>query len=876
MSDQPSKTGAYTPGPPATPGDRFAPGELLAGRFRVVAPLGKGGMGEVYRADDLTLGQPVALKFLPAHIAHDPDRLARFRKEVAVARGVSHPNVCRVYDIAEHDGQPFLTMEFVDGEDLSSVTKRLGRMTEEKGVEVARQLCSALAAVHDRGLLHRDLKPANVMLDGRGKVRLTDFGLAAAAEDLSASQVRSGTPLYQAPEQLAGREVTVRSDVYALGLVLYELFTGKRAFADAKRDSSPSKPSSHVTGLNPAVEAVVLKCLAPDPTDRPRSAVEVLTGLPGGDPLAAALAAGQTPSPQMVADAGEVGLISPRVALALLGAFALALAAFAALYPRVMAFALAGGLPRSTEWLSGKAREVRELAGHPEGVQAAVGYEFDLELLGRIKRTDDSPDRWDRLTRPPAAPIIFWHRESPAPLIPGLFYAYLGTIETTRVRWQDPSPVVPEMTGVILAPDGRLIEFYAVPSERAAPADGEPDWAAWFKKAHLQPGQFRPSPTHPWAAPVYAEKAFTWVPNDPGNAELPVRVEAGTFRNRVVWFRAAPAWRVPPGPDAKSQPGSTAEPAREAQALGDQGSAVGPAFVFIPLVVAVIVLAPVTLRSGRADGRGAFLLAAGVFALLVLVWALETRHVFRLDEVQLFVLGVAGALFWAALTGFSYLVLEPYVRRWWPETVISWNRLLVGRWRDPLVGRDVLAGTLAGVLWVVCAQLANQVPRWAGETAPEPWWDWWVPNTEVPGFWAGNFLLNLGYSFRFAFFYCLLLLLLLRVVFRRPRLAGLAFVALTSYSVADGYGLTSPSLAWPFILAGQALYLLTLVRFGAVGMIAAYFAMNTLWFPMTLDPAREYFGRGMLALGGVIGLALYGAYTAVGGRFLGEHSPGAD
>ena len=276
MPDQPDPdaTGAYRPEPPPPPAaERFTPGTLLAGRYRIVAPLGKGGMGEVYRADDLTLAQPVALKFLPSLLTDDPGRLARFRKEVAAARRVSHPNVCRVYDIAEYEGQSFLTMEFVDGEDLSSVLKRMGRMTEEKGVEIARQLCGALAAVHDQGMLHRDLKPANVMLDGRGKVRLTDFGLAAIAEDLSVSEVRSGTPLYQAPEQLAGREVTVRSDLYALGLVLYELFTGKRAFADARRDTPPLKPSSHVSNLNPGVERVILRCLEPDPANRPNSAV---------------------------------------------------------------------------------------------------------------------------------------------------------------------------------------------------------------------------------------------------------------------------------------------------------------------------------------------------------------------------------------------------------------------------------------------------------------------------------------------------------------------------------------------------------------------------------------------------------------------------
>src|SRR5687767_6751705 len=302
----------------AAPAERFVPGALLASRYRVVAPLGKGGMGEVYRADDLTLGQPVALKFLPVPIATDPNRLARFRKEVAAARKVSHPNVCRVYDIADHAGQAFLTMEFVDGEDLSSVLKRLGRVPEEKGVEIGRQLASALAAVHNQGLLHRDLKPANVMLDGRGRVRLTDFGLAAAAQDLSVSDVRSGTPLYQAPEQRAGRAVTARSALYSLGLVLYEPFTGRRPFPGADPSTPPSKPSSHVSGLSPAVEEVILQCLEPDPADRPRSAAAVLAKLPGGDPLAAAVAAGETPSPRLVADAhaGD-GRLRPVVALGL-------------------------------------------------------------------------------------------------------------------------------------------------------------------------------------------------------------------------------------------------------------------------------------------------------------------------------------------------------------------------------------------------------------------------------------------------------------------------------------------------------------------------------------------------------------------------------
>src|SRR5262245_61395399 len=195
-------------GPAAADRPRFVPGQVLAGRYRVVAALGKGGMGEVFRADDLTLGQAVALKFLPPRLADDLDRLARLHNEVRVARQVAHPNVCRVYDIAEADGQPFLTMEYIDGEDLAGLLRRIGRLPEDKAVELARQLCAGLQAAHDRGVLHRDLKPRNVMIDGRGHVRLTDFGLAGFAGEIEGDDVRAGTPAYQAPEQAAGVEVT--------------------------------------------------------------------------------------------------------------------------------------------------------------------------------------------------------------------------------------------------------------------------------------------------------------------------------------------------------------------------------------------------------------------------------------------------------------------------------------------------------------------------------------------------------------------------------------------------------------------------------------------------------------------------------------------
>ncbi len=266
---------------------RFPPGRLIAERYRIVSLLGRGGMGEVFRADDLTLGQPVALKFLPESMI-DSSMLERFRNEVRIARRISHPNVCRVYDIGETDNQVFLSMEYVDGEDLSSLLRRIGRLPRDKALEIARKFCAGLAAAHDKGVLHRDLKPSNIMLDRRGEVLIMDFGLAGLVHEIE--DVRSGTPAYMAPEQLAGKEVTARSDIYALGLVLYELFTGKPAFEGtthdeimrARRESTPHS-SFHPGSLISirAVEMVIMRCLEEEPENRPSSALIVSAALPG-------------------------------------------------------------------------------------------------------------------------------------------------------------------------------------------------------------------------------------------------------------------------------------------------------------------------------------------------------------------------------------------------------------------------------------------------------------------------------------------------------------------------------------------------------------------------------------------------------------------
>ena len=265
-SDEESSGAQHASSTDSSDHGRFLPGTKLAGRYRIVSRLGRGGMGEVYRADDLKLGHGVALKFLPKLLAQDRKRLEYFYNEVRLSRQIAHPNVCRVYDIAEANGEHFLSMEYIDGEDLKTLLRHVGRFPRDRGVQIARQLCAGLSAAHDRGVLHRDLKPANVMIDGRGNVRITDFGLATAIRDQGSSDSLVGTPAYIAPEQRQRAETSIRSDIYSLGLVLYEVFTGEIAQRssptagideDATDGSTPSRPSELVDDIDPAIERVM-------------------------------------------------------------------------------------------------------------------------------------------------------------------------------------------------------------------------------------------------------------------------------------------------------------------------------------------------------------------------------------------------------------------------------------------------------------------------------------------------------------------------------------------------------------------------------------------------------------------------------------------
>jgi hypothetical protein len=270
---------------------RFARGSLLAGRYRIVRELGRGGMGVVYQADDLRLAHPVALKFLPSSLAADSRRLAQFHNEVSVARQISHPNVCRVYDIAEVEGHLFLSMEYVEGEDLAAMLRRRGAVSEKDAIELIRGICAGLAAVHARGVLHRDLKPANIMLNKGGQPLLMDFGIAGAnAVHGAGNNSREGTPAYMAPEQLSAADATdasIATDIYALGLVMYEVLSGERLMSGTTIHDLRERhvamhaivPAALGQTVSLQLQQVVVRCLDPQPSTRPASAHAVASML---------------------------------------------------------------------------------------------------------------------------------------------------------------------------------------------------------------------------------------------------------------------------------------------------------------------------------------------------------------------------------------------------------------------------------------------------------------------------------------------------------------------------------------------------------------------------------------------------------------------
>ena len=650
----------------------------------MIGLIGRGGMGEVYRATDLTLGQSVALKILPANAAANEGLLERFHNEVRIARQVSHPNVCRVYDIGEADGLPFISMEFVDGEDLASLLKRIGRLPSDKALEITRKICAGLASAHERGIIHRDLKPHNVMLNRRGEVVIMDFGLAAVADELQGTEARSGTPAYQSPEQLRGASVTARSDIYALGLIAYELFTGRRAF-DANSVSElirmqetgrPPSISSVAADVDPTVENVILRCLQSDPAQRPQTPLAVAAALPGGDPLAAALAAGETPSPELVAASGKTEGFAlryavPMLALVLIGALALPL-----LMQSMSVLALAP-MDLSPAVLEQKARETAAALGYTaKPADWHSWLENDADLLTYHESKGRTTKSWQQLLGA-ESPVSLTYRESRRYLLSPPD----GSITKTRPPFD-----LPGMLLIQVNSRAQLREFQAiVPREDPTAVPAQPtDPGAVFRMAGFDLAQFKEvAPTY--APPLAFDTRQAWSGQHPGLQDVPVTIEMATWKGKVTSFHIRWPW---------TKPVTGAEEPRKATDIALTAFTV--LFAITGLFCAIF-FAHKNLSLGRGDRAGGLRIAAFSLLIFFVSWAARVHVVPRVQLLGYAFEFLSIGVTIAGLLWLLYQALEPAVRARWPHSLVTWNRLLAGQFVDPRVGSHILIGTVVGV-----------------------------------------------------------------------------------------------------------------------------------------------------------------------------------
>ena len=806
------------------------PGTLIAGRYRIVGLLGAGGMGEVFRARDLVLDEDVAMKFLPESRAHDDAFMRRFVNEVRLARQISHPSVCRVHDIGEVEGRAFLSMEYIDGEDLATLLRRIGRLPPEKGYELAQQLCAGLAELHGAGLLHRDLKPANIMIDSQGRLKLADFGLAAAREALRAHEYGDGTPAYMAPEQLSGRAVSERSDIYALGVVLYELLSGRHPHEP--RDGTLSERGgidrrqptvslgARVTGLADETLEIIDTCLAEDPEQRPASVLDVAAALHGGDPIAAALRAGRAPSVDAVANAKSASQLRPWQSWALALVSLVVLLLYASLGPSLTQWGLSA--PQlAPSVLEDRARDVLRAVGvdPPSGSQ-----------MHRLLHDPEFSTRNDTLVEGGPVPVLYEYRASPGKLMRS------GATVTAT----DPPMVTPGEVRVVLDVQGRLRSIERVPE--IADGGAGVDWSGAFERARIS----RTEPVTPERVPPFASDQQEAWQASMDELERHVRVDAASWRGAPVWFRVEAPW---------------ADPIAEGSASTREQDLVQLVVVLVFFTVLVL-LARRMVARGEVDGRGAFRVAA-VLVLCVTLSELLTGAVGQASRVQT----VFGALQEGLLIGLiallGYAVVEPYGRRFLPGVMVSLIRLTRGRWHDPAVGRDVLVGAAYGCF--IAAVVLLRSTLLGGGHLYHVRLDALIDVGHAIG--AGIGVVWIG---AFSVMQVYVLFLALRWLVRRTPIAVVAFVVLWTLLELSRASPADPSatkwlIATFFAVVVSLLVVDLIARRGLLALSAAQVMLNLLLtLPLNLDLSGWYAPASVVGLGTTALLVLGGLRVALG------------
>jgi serine/threonine-protein kinase len=707
-------------------------------------------------------------------------------------------------------------------------------------------LCAGLAAAHDRGVIHRDLKPQNIMINKRGEVVIMDFGLAAIASELNGAEARNGTPAYMSPEQIKGSGVTAKSDLYALGLVLYELFTGKRPFdaqnlqqlMDLQESVQLTSMISVAADIDPAVEKIIRRCLDPDPSRRPASALGVLAALPGGDPLAAALAAGETPSPELVAAAGKVEGMPRRYSVPCLALVAVLLVMTIPIREARTAM-VHGGLDQSPDVLAHQGRQIAASLGYPQKPDdTAVWLEHRTDILSHL-HARPAPRKWDEwLVWEPS--IAAYYRESPLPMV---------AEPDAEVDFQHPAFSTPGMTRSVLDGNGRLLSFATVPRTFDGPAVPPVAPETVFHAARLEMAAFREST--PLVVPATAFDLWrAWKGPHPDFPDMQLQVEMAWWKGRIVSARVLYPWQQQPA----AAPAVTTIHARD---------------IWIAVLTAmgaffIIRRARHNWTRGRADRVGAFHVALASFLLQAIAWVGAFHPAADMALFDVFIIAVAEWLLGAATLWFAYLALEPEVRARWPHSIVTWNRVLAGRWLDAQVGSHVLIGAAMGSgIWIFFKAMTIFFFK---NHEPANW------DVSLEGLLGARHWIGMQASFANSALetglFVFLTIFGMRQLLRNEILAALAAAAMFTLLQHEVSGPEWWLIGALYLVATAAL-IFGLLRFGLVATIAGSFFIDALnAMPLGSDWNAWYMPAAIASFLLLLGISVLAFWRSLGGRAL--------
>ena len=693
------------------------PGDLLANRYRILSFIGQGGMGHVYEAEDTVLRQRVALKFLRPEFSDNSLLLHQLHVEVETARRVTHKNVCRVHDIVETKVSSggtlhFITMEFVEGESLARLRSRKETMPTATALSICSQISAGLAAVHGGSVIHRDIKPGNILIDRYGNIKLADFGLAIDLHKAT-TVAFAGTPGYIAPEIVAGGECTELSDIYSLGVVCFELLTGDspgKGSASQASDLRKARPD-----LTDATCRLIVSCLAPNPAERPPNVIEVLKGIPLDDALDAALARGDIPTPEMVAEAGSdepihlwnflpVFLV---VCIALLGIW------LVAPYGDFLGYARPVLSPAAMEQ---KSKNLLHQFGYLDSRRAAVFVlSNNISLLDYFSFMKD-PNQKQGLRWAGQGSLLLSYRVSDADSIfPTRIRNGTGdSEESSFASIADPSPVLPGMRMVVVDSNGHLIRLLANPTlgELRRQSDQnamwishrQPDWQGMLMTTGVDLKSIKEITGSEYVSTVPPFPFTTirvWRAHYIGHPEFPLIVEASAWQDHFDWIAVRAPWNA--SPEEKGQP-----------ALARIGV---PIIILCCLAMAAIT-ARYNLRHRRGDTRSALRLASisAVFCLLVSGAGWYPGNGSIVERIDWMFLEIESALTIGAGIWLAYVAVEPLARVRIPRLLISSSKLLRGKWDSPLVGKEMILGSTLAVVCCLCYTSIHAYTwlRWPG------------------------------------------------------------------------------------------------------------------------------------------------------------------